>query len=288
MATLYHESAGDSPAHYLIVHPKRERCSASGRCLTRGGMSDWSGDVWADPRNGGNEDPFIWSNPWLYSYCKATGIRRHPRRHGRYVAAGSILIFADKDYAKRATLLIDTVFHIGALHIWGSRPPSSLKKMLTAEDYRRAYDRHLRFGLPGASTHKGSYTYSSLTLEVFHGCGSFIPLGPTGDRISIRFSDLDNKLEDRLRRRLKHRLPPIMLSDQEVTNILNLTWIRTRTAVTRVHEMRRSPLSHSARSHEEPCPPHAHCLKSLRQTRQGGRKFSSAADLPGVGGTAIS
>src|SRR5437588_413514 len=95
--------------------------------------------------------PFVWCEPWLYSYCKATGLRRRPRRNGAYVTIGSTIIFVDKETAKRKALLIDTVFCVGAVHEWKrGQPPRSLRLAL-ASQYEQAYERHLRFGIPKGS-----------------------------------------------------------------------------------------------------------------------------------------
>ncbi|HYX24177.1 MAG TPA: hypothetical protein VFC23_08510 [Thermoanaerobaculia bacterium] len=146
-------------------------------------------------------------------------------------------MFADKEQAKQGSLLIDTVFHVEAVHIWdGGHPPCSLPASMLARGHQ-AFKRHLRFGMPGQSNHTGSYTYSAAKLKRFGGSGSFIPIGESGEKISIPFSllrrDLQVKLDTHLRYR---RLPPILLTREEIGEILELTWERTSHAVTSIQE----------------------------------------------------
>ena len=152
---------------------------------------------------------------------------------------GSTIIFADKDAAKRKVLLIDTIFCVGAVHVWKRGcPPRSLRAALaTAGQYKQAYIRHLRFGIPKGSNHAGSYTYAAATLDDGGRGGSFIPLDSTGNRVEVKFSELSLGLQRKLSRQLKHRLPPIILDESEVREVLRATWKQTDCAVTQLREI---------------------------------------------------
>ncbi len=73
-----------SKANYIIFHPdsQRQKMEVSATVLENGVQKEnWHRFVWAD-RLGGDDDPFIFSDPWLYSYCHATQLHRQPRKDG--------------------------------------------------------------------------------------------------------------------------------------------------------------------------------------------------------------
>lgn len=224
-------------AHYLLVHPRREECKATGTCITLGCSRNWDGSVWADPRvSDSNEDPFVWSAPWLYSYCKATGLRRRPRKSD-HMMKGSILIFADKDEAKRGSLVVDTVFMVDEVYKWErDEPPATLRAVL-GSSYASVNRRHLRFGAGPTAQHRGEYTYSARAVDVFGGRGSFMPIDRFGQRVKIGFSELSTGLQGQIRSRLRSRLPPILLAESHLIELLDHLWRRTACAVSRVREV---------------------------------------------------
>ena len=224
------------PAHYLIVHPERESHCATGCAYTSRGRIRWEGVVWVDPVDGTNEDPFVWSLPRLYSYCKATGLKRKPSPKP-HVMAGSSIVFADKELAKQGRLSVDTVFSVGSVHAWsGAGPPTSLPHQLRVPSHP-AYKRHLYFGVSGNSNHAGTYTYSSAPIKCFKGRGSFIPINRQGQRVTMPISLLGKELEHAVKKRLVHRLPPILLNQNQMDILLQKIWSLTAYAVYDIIEM---------------------------------------------------
>ena len=72
-------------AHYIIFHPEYNRLEAvvQATVLVKNQIiKNWTGNVWVDCfRNGeGNEDPFVFNDPWLYSYCHASQLRRYSQK----------------------------------------------------------------------------------------------------------------------------------------------------------------------------------------------------------------
>lgn len=222
------------PANYLIVHPERQEIVASGISVTARGRGKWRGRIWVDPMNSSNEDPFVWSDPWLYSFCKATSLKRKPRNRDSYMSTGSTIIFADKDKAKNGTLQIDTIFHVGNVHAWTDMHiPKSLCAKLGAS-YDDAHARHLKYGTSICPQHKGLYTYSAATVQAHGEIGSFIPIDSSDELVKLSLSELPNTLSDELTSKIKGRMVPIELSNNEISILLKITWNRTVHAVTQL------------------------------------------------------
>ncbi|MBE9200880.1 MULTISPECIES: hypothetical protein [unclassified Nodularia (in: cyanobacteria)] len=99
------------PLHYLIFHPDyaRKKTEVQGKALIKNQLTDWQGSVWVDQPHG-NEDPFVFSQMWLYSYCHATELRRKPVSKKAYLKAGSYLFFCSGDAANKRIIQPDTVF----------------------------------------------------------------------------------------------------------------------------------------------------------------------------------
>jgi hypothetical protein len=244
-------------AHYLIVHPAREVHAVQGHWETRTGRSSWSGSVWVDPADGTNEDPFVWSLPWLYSYCKATGLRRVPRSipNDPFLQCGSVIFFADKDKAKGGYLEVDTVFRVDRSHVWGRvHLPKSLPQLYLVRSHA-AYMRHLQFGLPGGSSHVGKYTYTASPLVGFGGNGTFLPMTDGRVRVTIPCAALGQALEGKLKQKLAHRLPPILLTNQEMRNVLTNVWNRTAYAVCEITGPQPNMATNRRTAGRKSCPP---------------------------------
>ncbi len=107
------------PLHYLIFHPDyaRKKTEVQGKVLIRYQLTDWQGNVWVDEPNG-NEDPFVFSERWLYSYCHATQLRRNPVTQDAYVRSGSYLFFCSGNAANKKTIELDTVFVVDHSAKW--------------------------------------------------------------------------------------------------------------------------------------------------------------------------
>jgi hypothetical protein len=95
-------------AHYVLFHPEKKRVQVQVKAMAfRQGdtIPNWLGDVWVDKPNG-NEDPFVFVEPWVYTYCYATQLRREPRQSS-HIQPGSYLIFCSGDIADEHKLCVD-------------------------------------------------------------------------------------------------------------------------------------------------------------------------------------
>lgn len=116
-------------AHYIIFHPesKRQIIDAKASAIENGQVNTaWEGKICVDSINNGNEDPFVFSDPWLYSYCHATQLRRTPREDGIYLQKDSVIFFVSGDCANKERLTIDTVFVIENALTWTKKPKLAL------------------------------------------------------------------------------------------------------------------------------------------------------------------
>ncbi|MDZ8263663.1 hypothetical protein [Nostoc sp. ChiQUE01b] len=150
------------PLHYLIFHPDyaRNKTKVQGKAFIKNQLTDWQGYVWVDEPYG-NEDPFVFSERWLYSYCHATQLRRKESSKHAYVTAGSYLLFCSGDAADKGTIQLDTVFVVDHVAEWADNPqglPEEFQK-----DYQNKnsdlWERHLKYPFHGE--HTGQYTYVS-------------------------------------------------------------------------------------------------------------------------------
>jgi len=116
-------------AHYIIFHPesKRQIIDAKASAIENGQVNTaWEGKIYVDRINNGNEDPFVYTHPWLYSYCHATQLRRTPREDGNYLQKDSVIFFVSGDCANKRHLTIDTVFVIENALTWTKKPKLAL------------------------------------------------------------------------------------------------------------------------------------------------------------------
>lgn len=173
-----------APQDYLIFHPERAQYQASGTTLRAGRVVPWEGRVWADrisSDGSSNEDPFIWTASWLYSFCHATQLRRLPRKEP-FVREGSRLFFCSASEAKHKRLEVDTVFTVARSVSWqpaGKIPEEFLRFSADSAEHVR----HLRHGTtqPGSDqAHLGSFTY----VAQMDGA-SFLPMDPKGRAFSL-------------------------------------------------------------------------------------------------------
>jgi hypothetical protein len=168
---------------YLIFHPARTAFQASGTASVAGQAGEWAGQLWADrttPEGTGNEDPFIWTDFWLYSYCHATQLRRKTQSLP-YVQRGSRLFFCEAAAAKKGLLAVDTVFKVAYDLPW--EPPGHIPDaFLYLDEESPEWRRHLRHGteLPGSDgAHVGRFTYVAEMAGA-----SLLPLGADGHPVS--------------------------------------------------------------------------------------------------------
>ena len=174
----------DPPLDYLIFHPQRTQYQASGTARIDDRLEAWTGPVWTDrisPRGSSNEDPFIWTASWLYSYCHATQLRRVFRK-GPFVREGSRLFFCSASDAKDGMLKVDTVFEVARCVRW--QPAGTVPaEFLQLGEESIEWMRHFRHGTSQPDTeraHTGSFTYVAQM-----GGASFLPMNTKGHAFSV-------------------------------------------------------------------------------------------------------
>ena len=178
---------------YLIFHPARTVFQASGTARVAGQEGEWAGQLWADrttPEGTSNEDPFICTDFWLYSYCHATQLRRRAQPLP-FVQRGSRLFFCEAAAAKKGFLQVDTVFKVAYDLPW--EPPGHIPDaFLYLDDESPEWRRHLRHGteLPGSDgAHVGRFTY---VAEM--GGASFLPLSADRRPVSTSAAGVSRRL----------------------------------------------------------------------------------------------
>ena len=235
------------PQHYLIFHPDRARIrtKVQANALIDGQPSDWHGYVWVDNPSG-NEDPFVFSERWLYSYCHATQIRRRPRLNSEYVAPGSYLFFCSGDAANERTIQLDTVFVVDRVARWPANQqglPEEFK-----EHYKNnssdLWQRHFRYPFNGC--HEGKYTYVSRQQFDRTEEYSFLPMAKSGDRVSFKFgvltADLQRSISDRV-----FGKRPVPVTEGQKTELLKKTLSLTEVQV--LHSLTRQVVPDKRTSH---------------------------------------
>ena len=237
-------------AHYIVFHPERKRLQLQVKAvaLTRGAVnSAWHGDVWVDKPNG-NEDPFLFFDPWVYTYCHATQLRREPR-HSSYVQPGSYIIFCSGDAADDHVLRIDTVFLVGAGAKWQWGKKIGLATEFKQHEHQSSelWMRHLQFGMD--KQHKGRYTYLSRMWQPGSTDFSFSPLNATSERTEIRIDEMPQTVSSTVSHGVKGKMP-VLLEEAQLQSILGLIQLRSTTKVLRIIEPAgEMPLSSSANAH---------------------------------------
>lgn len=111
-------------AHYILFHPDKQRDQVEvNATIKQGGLvfKNWVGKVFVDKIFVGNEDPFVFTDPWLYSYCHASQLRRQIR-DDCYLQNESTILFCSGDDAEKGLLTCDTLFIIGSAEPWSKNP----------------------------------------------------------------------------------------------------------------------------------------------------------------------
>jgi hypothetical protein len=206
-------------AHYIILHQKRQRVNATVKSLRSNLIYEEDKDIFVDEiKNGkGNECPFVFSMPWIYSYCHAPNLKRAPSLANSYIQPGSYLIFVD--YTKKNYLLVDTVIYVNNVLVWpikASSPPVDYS-------YRNSstWFRHIRHGIMPNAQHKGEYTYEAEMYKDNKRNFSFLPLN-NGNITSICLNNLDHYLKEKIENNISlRRKPPVSLTNDQLMIILN-------------------------------------------------------------------
>jgi hypothetical protein len=204
-------------AHYIIFHPEKKRIAMRVHAseVVGGCATAWEGRIWVD-RPPGNGDPFVFNDPWLYSYCHATQLRRTPggRQH---VQEGSTLLFCSGEEADKGSLVIDTVFVVGRAEAWPRRQlPARYHQHRKAGS--AAWRLHLSFGASGS--HPGVFTYEARPWSPREKQYSYFPLTEGGERAAVRIDNLPRELKGSVTEKCK-RKRPVLLGDENLEVIFS-------------------------------------------------------------------
>ena len=224
-------------AHYIIFHPesKRQIIDAKASAIENGQVNTaWEGKIYVDRINNGNEDPFVYTHPWLYSYCHATQLRRNFRKDNNYLQNDSVIFFVSGDCANKENLTIDTVFVIENALTWTKKPKLALPiKFQGINEGSPLWKRHLRFpfcGQHASVTHTYEARHYTEQDSEVEDPFSFLPIAKNGDRVTIPFSELTTELVAKINKKIRGKYP-VLLSCDEMQQIYQL--IETE-AVTKV------------------------------------------------------
>ena len=153
---------------YIVMHPRRHSLDVSAQVLGSSSVEAQRSNVriFADAI-AGNHDPCVLTDPWFYSYCHATQLRRSQ------MGPGSIVFFFDYAAAE-----FDTVFVVSKKHRWDSvgEPRGTalpIHSDLELKEATRAWELHFKWPSLGWHPH------ASITFEAAHWPArkySFLPL----------------------------------------------------------------------------------------------------------------
>ncbi len=218
-----------SSAHYLIFHPARTSVKVRAKAITGVGVVNYANNIFVDPPTactgtaiGCNEDPYVFSDPWLYSFCHATQLRRISKKH-QNVGAGSVLIFAE-DCKESDTIYVDTVIVVENSFPWptpGATPPRGLTSRSSLPVQKHP---HWRGGLKQTlgKGHNGSITYTARSFSA--GAGSlgsysFLPITEAFERVPVCLASMQTTLSQKIRARWKGRYP-VLLDSKEACSLI--------------------------------------------------------------------
>ena len=222
-------------AYYIIFHPDHQRQLTRVKATVMVGqrvLTSWAGDIYVDMINAGNEDPFVFNNPWLYSYCHASQLRRN-RRDDSYLQTGSKIIFVSGQQANNGILCIDTVFLIGGIQKWDNkRLQLPLKYQSHFQNNQSSlWKRHFKFPFHGK--HKTvSHTYEADLWSKNKTDFSFLPLDKNADRVSVSFDNFKPSLIEKITNKVKGKYP-VLLTDSEIKIVIAAIENATTTKILR-------------------------------------------------------
>lgn len=113
---------------YLIYHPEREKVVINGNI------------IYCDSFKG-NQDPYIWNNEFLYSFCHITQLK------DLYKDKDYIYFFVSSESYKKIyenkKLYLDTVFYINKKLTWNNKNHIYLKdKIIPSYNRKKCFDNH--------------------------------------------------------------------------------------------------------------------------------------------------
>jgi hypothetical protein len=211
-------------ANYIVFHPDSARQLITVQAMAmvdRRIINKWVGEIHVDSIGNGNEDPYVFNDPWMYSYCHATHLRRNVRKDS-YLQVGSKIIFVSGQQAERRILTVDTFFLVGCIQEWINKPFLRLPQAFR-NHYKNLMSpfwmRHLRFPFEGSHT-TVSHTYEAKLWQEDKSEFSFLPLDENGHRVSIPFDDLPTALATKISGSIWGKYP-VLLADEEVNAVLS-------------------------------------------------------------------
>jgi hypothetical protein len=205
-------------ANYVIFHPDyaRQSVKVSARTIENGKLkTDWKGKIWVDEIRKGNEDPFVFQDNWLFSYCHASQLRKKPSNC--YLQEGAWLIFCSGNAANYGLLKVDTVFEIGKVHLW--KRNGDLELPVAFRDHMNnskseLWRRHFKFPFHGI--HKGvTHTYEAKIGDT----NSFLPI-TNYERTQIDFKELPKELKRKISDKVWGKYP-VLIDDYEAKILIN-------------------------------------------------------------------
>lgn len=160
------------PKCFVIHHTQDKRTFATAKCLVlpkSANTTEVRELILAVDAFGGNQDPYVWHWPWMYSYCKSHALRNK-------ILPGSILFFVYGDRSsmrkgQRVPLFCDTVFVVENKEGWDRRDPVSghvTDIPSSLEPFREsAWHAHLKWPLAPYRQHPSvAYTYLAKNVEL--------------------------------------------------------------------------------------------------------------------------
>jgi uncharacterized protein YciI len=150
------------PSSHLIYHPKRQ-VSKAGRY-----------SVYHD-KFGGNEDPYIWNEQFLHTYCHITQLKNEEGQTNFWISGDT--------WPNFNALYCDCVFVIAEKHDWDDA--NTMRRSDPIVDSDQAYEHHYKWGDKEHGHHqlkrRGRYTLKADPKRSFQpqdGKGSLIDILP--------------------------------------------------------------------------------------------------------------
>lgn len=227
--------------HYIIFHPENQRQiqNVSAISLVSNTINhNWQGNIYVDKIRFENEDPYVFNDPWIYSYCHASQLRQSPNHHLGNIQGGSWLIFVSGQYADNGILIIDTCYLVDNIHPWIHNPLTLPVQFqyLHNDLHNDLWTRHFKF--PFLGQHTGvKNTFTAKLWDNISEDYSFLPYNSCGDRISFPISRLTIDLANKIKGKIWGKYP-VDLLDNEISEILEIIDELTQTKVLKnIHEI---------------------------------------------------
>jgi hypothetical protein len=254
-----------TPAHYIIFHPDNQRDNplVQATAISQGIVNkNWQGHIHVDKINQTNEDPFVFHEPWLYSYCHASQLKR-VHTSDPHLQAGSWLFFVSGQAADQRQLAFDTVFLIGDLQAWRSASSNNPRlpdkyQYLMHDRQNPLYQRHL--GTPfeyidtkGKPVHGSvKYTYEADLWEPNKTQYSFLPLTADMQKPAIPLETLADTFRQKITACIRGKIPAPLTPTEQQT-IMTLLLQRTQIQVVRSIRLPEPPTSPARRHGHHNC-----------------------------------